>query len=560
MKHADRSSALRWLFARTRGQYIRLIYLVLSNAVVALTSVGYALACKGIIDAAVSGDAGGIRLHIALILGLLVLDLALTVSRRVIAEIVSTQLHLQTQRYIVQLLVSRDFSSIADFHSGELLNRLFSDVSIITGGITGILPSLTYMIARLIGAAAALFALSPRFTLLFIIVGLVIFLTMTLLRDPIKQLHKNLQHADGQTRSFMQEILERLLVIKVFGAARPVADKLRVLQDQYARCQMRSHVMGIASGTGFGLIFDVGHILALVWGCFGILQKTTSYGTLTAMLQLVGQVQQPFNSFSGILSQIYTVTASAERLMELEALPVEPEQETISYADLTAMRLDHVDFTYGRSAVLQDASVTIRKGDMVSVSGVSGGGKSTLFLLLLGAYRPTSGEVSFDLTAPVRSLAPGDATRRLCAYVPQGNHLLSGTLRENLTFFREDVSDERIHEALTLACAAEFVRDLPRQLDTPLGEKGHGLSEGQMQRIAIARALLSDAPILLLDEATSALDEATEAQLLQNIAALKNRTCLIVTHRRSALAICNRHLVIRNSQLTEQEAGAVENV
>lgn len=322
---------------------------------------------------------------------------------------------------------------------------------------------------------------------------------------------------------------------------------------------MRSRAMGIASSTGFGLIFDLGHFFALVWGCFGILGQTMTYGTMTAMMQLVGQVQQPFSSFSGMLSQIFTVTASAERIMELENLPHESAQEPIRYDDLTAIRLDHVDFTYGRTDVLHDVNLTIRKGDVASITGISGGGKSTLFLLLLGAYHPTAGEIHFELNAPPHVLAPGDATRQLCAYVPQGNYLMSGTLRENLTFFRADVAESAIWQALEQACAAEFVRELPEGLVTPLGEKGHGLSEGQMQRVAIARALLSGAPILLLDEATSALDEATEAQLLQNIAQLQERTCLIVTHRRSALAICNRHLLIRDGRIAEGSSVDIDN-
>lgn len=194
--------------------------------------------------------------------------------------------------------------------------------------------------------------------------------------------------------------------------------------------------------------------------------------------------------------------------------------------------------------MLVDVCATIPKGEIVSITGISGGGKSTLFLLLLGAYLPTSGEIVVHREDGGRESFR--QVRGLFAYVPQGNYLFSGTLRENVTFLQKDISEDRIWEALRLACAEDFVRDLPKGLDTPLGEKGHGLSEGQMQRIAVARALLSGAPILLLDEATSALDEETEAKLLKNIQNLQNRTCLVVTHRKAALGICHRHLIIEN--------------
>ena len=242
--------------------------------------------------------------------------------------------------------------------------------------------------------------------------------------------------------------------------------------------------------------------------------------------------------------------------MELESWPDEEQADTrgrdAQYDALTAIRFDHVSFTYGRTPVLDDVSLDIRKGDIAAFTGLSGGGKSTMFLLMLGAYRATGGNVFFEYGGERR--APDKGTRQLFAYVPQGNYLFSGTLRENLTFFSDDVTEEAIGEALRAACADGFVAELPQGLDTMLGEKGHGLSEGQMQRVAIARALLSGAPVLLLDEATSALDEETEARLLGHIAGMRNRTCLIVTHRRAALGICNRHFLLKDGRVSEERA------
>ena len=225
------------------------------------------------------------------------------------------------------------------------------------------------------------------------------------------------------------------------------------------------------------------------------------------------------------------------------------DEDEISEYFVNHFIFENVDFTYGRNEVLKDVSLNINKGDFVSLTGFSGGGKSTLFLLMLGAYHQTKGESDFIFED--EKLKAGKQTRTMFAYVPQGNYLISGTLKENITFFKHGIEDSDVWNALEIACAKSFVEELPEGLDTKLGEKGHGLSEGQMQRIAVARAVLSGAPILMLDEATSALDDITESQLLKNIAELKNRTCIIVTHRKAALQICNRHFALKDGNISE---------
>ena len=548
--------ALRWLFANTKGQRGRIAFLVVSNAIGSLLSVVFALVSRALVDSATGGNAPALVRN-AVALGALILgQMALSLATRAVTEYVSVRLRLHFQNRTIAQLMEKEFSAVVPYHSGELLTRVFSDVGIATDGMVNLLPAVAALLTRLISATVVLFAIAPQFTLLLIAAGALVSGVALLTRKYFKAMHKRMQEALGRVRSFMQEMLERLLVIKVFNAEAAVQHKNQGLQEEYFRMSMKRRAVGMISSTGFGLIFQAGYFLAMLWGCWGILHGVMTYGTLTAMLQLVGQVQQPLSGFSGLISHVFTMTASAERMIELENLPQEPAQEAVDYADLQGIHLKQVDFTYGRNQVLTGVNATIRRGDMVSITGISGSGKSTLFLLLLGAYKPTAGSIEFDFGS--RVTAPGQATRKLFAYVPQGNYLMSGTLRENLTFFREGIPEEALWQALETACAADFVRELPSGLDTLLGEKGHGLSEGQMQRIAVARALLSGAPILLLDEATSALDEATEALLLQNIAALQHRTCLIVTHRRPALAICNRHLVIRDDRVSEDIAGYKE--
>lgn len=575
---------IKWLYQCAGGQRLRLVFVIASNAIGAVISVLFALVCKEIVDGAAGSDWNrlvrcAVFLFI-LILGEILLNLAVSAVR----EFVMARLRIKMQDLILKTLMEKDFSAISGFHSGELQNRMFSDVNIVVGGMVNILPSIIYLIFRLVGAAAVLIVLSPGFTILFLIAGVLICVVMTLLRGKLKFMHKRVQETEGQVRSFFQETLESILVIKVFGAQKRIRAKADDVQNRYFNARMKRRFVGIMAGAGFGMIFEMGYFLAMVWGCVGIFNRTMTYGTLTAMLQLVNQIQSPFSGFSSLLSQYYTVLASAERIMELEELSEEttgdageakdamvqnaadpgtrasgdePKTAAVSaaphnlYADLQGISFDHVDFTYGRNPVLTDISLFIKKGSFVSLTGLSGGGKSTMFLLMLGAYHASKGTVKFTFHEGLPDMLPGRKTREMFAYVPQGNYLFSGTLRENVTFLDRDIPEEKIWEALKLACAEEFVRELPQGLETVLGERGHGLSEGQMQRLAVARALLSEAPILLFDEATSALDEVTEAQLLKNIQTLEEKTCLIVTHRKAALSICSQHLVLRDGVISD---------
>ncbi|MBR3742272.1 MAG: ATP-binding cassette domain-containing protein, partial [Clostridia bacterium] len=283
--------------------------------------------------------------------------------------------------------------------------------------------------------------------------------------------------------------------------------------------------------------------------CMKIFHHTFTYGSLAALIQLVGRIQAPIANAVDLVSQVYGVVASAERLQEVIGLPDEDQGTKLESFD--AIKIEDVSFHYddGTDSVLVDVNATIKRGDFVALTGISGGGKTSLFQLLLGIYKPKSGAVLFqqgDLSVPASR-----GTRSLFAYVPQGNTLMSGTMRDNLTMFTDYASDEDIRGAIHAACLDDLVAEVG--LDVVLGERGVGLSEGQAQRVAVARALLSKAPILLLDESTSALDEQTEATLLKNISAMRDKTCIIVTHRRAALEICDYTLNIERGHMTRLE-------
>ena len=539
---------LKWLFKQSKAQIFKIITLIAGNGIFAASSIVFALMCQGIVDGAVDHSKDtvikyGIGLF-CVIMGQLILRLYCNS----VSEYIHGRLGMNMRAEILDMILKKEYSNVSEFHSGELLNRMFSDVTIIVNGITNILPNLVNMVTRLLCAVIVLIALDKSFTMLFIISGLAMFFVTRLFRKKMKALHKDVQEKEGKVKSFLQETLENILIVKSFGCEEQMQESNDSNQDLHFRAQMKRRTLTIFANAGFSFVFQMGYLFAMIWGARGIYLSTMTYGTLTAILQLVNQIQAPFANLSGLMPQIYGVIASAERIMELEKMPDEKSSDRrLGYDSFQKISISDMSFSYGANHVLKDVNIDIAKGDFVSLTGLSGGGKSTLFLLLLGAYQPDKGSISF--IAKDNSYLCGQETRSLFAYVPQGNFLFSGTVEENIRLLNRNASHEEIVNAAKTACAYDFIQELPDKFDTKIGEKGFGISEGQAQRIAMARAILGNAPILLLDETTSALDEATEAQLLENIAGLKNRTCLIVTHRPAALSICNKHLLLDDGEI-----------
>ena len=549
-KKPDRA-ALGWLFARTKGRRRALAAIIVGNAVFAAAGAAFSLLCRGIIDCAVAGDRSGIISYAAGLAGFVLLQLVLRLVCNSLSESVRAKIEMDMRGELFGRLLSAELGPLMKFHSGELLNRMFSDVKICADGITDIVPGAVNMATRLVCAAGIMIALEPWFTALFVAAGAVVFVVTKIFRGRLKGLHKQVQEKEGAVRSFLQESVESAAVIKVFGAEQKMLRQNEINQNEHYRVRMKRRTVSIISGAGFGLIFQAGYVFALVWGAYGIFNGGMSYGTLMAVLQLVNQIQSPFAGLSSLFPQYYAAEASAERIMELMALPEETDAEKkLCYDDFTGLEVSGLRFSYGENEVIKRADFTLKKGEIAALTGISGGGKSTLFMLLLGAYQPVSGEIR--LCGGNESFLPGRGTRGIFSYVPQGNCLFSGTIRENIAFLSDgNNSDENVMEAARAACAEEFITKLPQGLDTRIGENGFGLSEGQAQRIAVARALFSGAGFLLLDEATSALDEQTEKQLLENIASMDNKTVLIVTHRPAALGICSRRFTLKNGVIEE---------
>lgn len=544
---------VRWLFERIKEQWGRILLLILGNVLFSISAVVFALVCRNIIDNAVLNREKALFGSIGCLAGLIVLQLVLRLFCNSMREYVKSKSAVELRHYILEQLMHKEYTGIEAYHSGELLNRMFSDVGIVSDTITGILPTLANAFTRIVFAAGVLIYLDKHFSCVFLVAAIFLYTFIKLLRGRIKGMHKEVQKREDKVRSFLQETLENLRVIKVFEVEDKMLQKTDLRQNDQFKMQMKQRTLHITANAGFNFIFQAGYFCALSWGAIGLYNGTMTYGTLTALLQLVGQIQTPLTSLSGFMPQWYNMLASAERIMEIEQIPdeksVSKQQADVIYDKMSGLVFENVSFAYDRDVVLEDVNISLRKGTFTAVTGLSGGGKSTLFLLMTGLYEPITGRVSFICEEgeyiPVRS-AGG-----LFAYVPQGNCLFSGTLRENLLLLNDTATEEDIWSMLSVVCADTFVRELPKGLDTYIGEDGTGLSEGQAQRIAVARALLKNAPILLLDEATSALDEETERRLLDNIARLHDKMCLIVTHRKAALDICDNQIIIEDRKVYE---------
>ena len=529
-----------------RGQIVLICIL---TVVLVLCSLGITLITKELVDSAISSHVDGLWIYGIALLVIVLIEIVIRFSLSLIRIHASARMQHNLQGLIVRQILTKKYSSLKGYHSGELVNRVFSDANVIRNGVLNVLPGTISTIVSFVGSAAILIALDWRFVLLLACAGVIGTIIVLLFRKPMKERHARMQKAEDKLHAVIQETFENIRLVKASISEQRMVQQIDNRQEIMEKEQIRQGKFSAVMNNSMGLMFSSSWLFCMLWGCTAIFRGELTYGSLTAMIQLIGRVQGPISSAVNIAGDVYRVIASAERLMDLTDLPSETMGETIDR--FNEIIIDHVSFRYedGTEDVLQDINCTIRKGDFVALTGVSGGGKSSLFQLLLGIYCPSVGRIAFR--DGIREKAACRETRALFAYVPQGNTLFSGTLRENLTMFTDETTEEEIKEALQAACIEDLVAEIG--MDTELGERGIGISEGQAQRVAVARALLTKAPILLLDESTSALDEETEARMLRNISRMRDKTCLIVTHRRAALAICDYRLHIIEGRMTKEE-------
>lgn len=542
-----KNSALKWLISALKRETHDIILLTVLNSMISASAVMFALDMRKVIDSAVSHNKPDFKLYTLILGAIIIFQILVRAICRRMDEKSKSSIENILKKRAYETILTRDFSALSAYHTGELQNRMTSDTVIIAEGITAVLPNITAMLVKIAGAAIVLFMLDIRFALIFLIGGFVLICVTYSFRKIMKKLHKQVQSADGEVRSYLQETVENLLVIRCFGGEKKSAEIAVNKMKSHQNIRLKRNMFSNLCNIGFGIVMNGGYFFGLIWCGTGILYGSISYGTLTTVLQLVNQIQQPFANITGYLPKYYSMLASAERFMELENLKkdniekISKENRDKLYENIREIRFEGISFHYpDGTEVLKNFNHSIDKGSFTAIMGQSGIGKSTLLKLLISIYDIDEGKINF-IANDNKKIAVTGSERSMFAYVPQGNFLMSGTIAEAVSFMSDMPLDmEKVKKSCEIACADEFIEHLDNSYNMPIGENGAGLSEGQIQRLAVARAVYSDAPVLLLDESTSALDELTEQKLLENLRRMTNKTVIIITHRKAALKICDK--------------------
>jgi ATP-binding cassette subfamily B protein len=537
---------LKWIFKSSKGNIFSIVLLSVISGISSARFVVFALVSKTMIDIASGQTSGSILNESLIIFSLIIAQAILNIAFANVSVRATGKIEIALRKNIFTNLLKKKFLQASSYHTGELMNRLTSDVTIVVNGVSSIIPNVISIITKLISCLIVLFAINSTFSFILIFVALIMLSISRLFSKKMKQLHKKVQQTDGETRSFMQEILENLIVVKSYNGEKKLVDRLKDFQMKNFAQKIKRNFFSNLANTSIYLIFSSSYYVALTFGAFELSKGLITFGTLTAFLQIINQVQSPFLSMSGLIPQFYSTIASSERIIELEQL--EDEKKTLEidknlYSKMERIVFENVTFSYKEDIIIENLNLTIKKGDFLGLSGKSGIGKSTILKLLLGLIEPNSGSI-YIVDKDNKKTVLDASTRHIFAFVPQGNMILSGSIKENIAFFNDSASFEEIENAAKIADIYDFVITLPDGFDTILGERGIGFSEGQIQRLAIARGIVSGAEILLLDEVTSALDEETQIRVMANLKALENRTAILISHKTSTLSLCDSILEI----------------
>ena len=555
--HFTAKEIFRWLWRVLQGNRLQAVL----NATIGLLGVGLGLASvwamQRAIDIASGALDGSLYVAVGVMAALILGEFAVGISRVWVRNILGVKAQNRMQQRVLARLLRSEWRGREAMHSGDIINRLEQDVKTVVTFLTETLPSTLSTLAMFVGAFVYLFQMDTWLAITIVAILPVFILVSRVYIAYMRRYNRKVRDTDSLIQSLLTETMQHRMLVKTMEADGQMLERLDNTQQTLRQWVRKRTAFSVASNFFLNLGFSIGFLVAFLWGALRLYAGTLTFGGMTAFLQLVNRIQGPARDLAKLVPAFVSVFTAAERLMELEDIPEEQQGESCMLPAPCGIRFDQVTFNYGapgQQPALRDFSVDFKPGTCTAVMGETGTGKTTLIRLLLALVKPQEGEISI-YSSETSNTCPTSSTSQTSfsslsplhrcnfVYVPQGNTLLSGTLRENLQLGSPQATDHQMREALQMACA-DFVAELPDGLDTRFSEQGGGLSEGQAQRIAIARALLRPGSIMLLDEATSALDVETEKKVLENILSDHRRTVIFVTHRPAVVNYCDQVVTI----------------
>ncbi len=550
-KRDDAKQYFIWCMRYTKPYIPQLALLMFFDLAATMLSVGMAIIGKQLIDKASSGNLSELWSIISVYVLVIFGSQGLGIISNLVSVVVYEKFGFGIRKKVYRRILDTCWLDISKYHTGDLMTRLTSDVGAVSDGIANTIPTIIRLVVELVITFFTLAYYDLRLALFALLVAPVAMLASFWLGGKLKYLTVKVQQTESKYRSFMQESLANILIEKSFCLEDYSEQRLTQLRDERIYWVLKKNRTNMFASAAMGVSFQLGYIVAFSWGAICIANKTITYGTMTVFLQLVNRIQAPIVSLAQLVPRLISMLASAGRIIELQDLPKEQYLGKKIEPMHIGVKVDKVSFGYSDELVFEDASIDFKPGEFTAIVGKSGIGKTTLVRLIMSFTNRMKGQIQFYNSAGQTLEASPDA-RNFIAYVPQGNTLFSGTIKENILMGRKDATDEEIVEALQSSAAYDFIKDFPDGIDTVIGEKGVGISEGQAQRIAIARALVRKAPFLILDEATSSLDESTELRVLEGIRKWNpSPTCLLITHRRSVLQYCDREIQIVDKKMEQ---------
>lgn len=534
---------LGWLWQACRGNRTQAALNALIGLLSVVVSLGQVWAVQHAIDVASGAVRGSLYVAVGLMGALILCDFGLNIATTWVRNILGVKAQNRMQQRMLDRILRSEWHGRERYHSGDVLNRLEFDVSNVVSFLTETIPSTLSVVAMFVGAFCYLLSMDAVLALITVAILPVFIAFSKIYMGQMRRLTREVRTSDSKVQSVLQETIQHRVLIKTLENDEAMVGRLEGTQSELRHRVVRRTRFSVFSNLVLNFGFALGYLVAFLWAAVRMSERTLTFGGMTAFLQLVNRIQSPARSLTKLVPAFVSVFTAAERLMELEETPLEEQGEPILMAAPCGVRLEGVGYAYDAAdgKVIDNLCFDFRPGSCTAVLGETGAGKTTLVRMMLALLRPQQGRVVLYNATESKELSP----RMRCnfVYVPQGNTLMSGTLRDNLRMGKPDATDEEMREALHKSCA-DFVMDLPDGLDTVCSEAGGGLSEGQAQRIAIARALLRNRSVMLFDEATSALDPETERQLLHNILATHEKTVIFITHRLAVVDYCDQTLRI----------------